>query len=67
MGNIWDILNNILDAISAFINWYMNETPLFNDTLDSFYALGVQAYNLLYPLVGEYIYYISEYFSGVGA
>lgn len=65
MDNIWTILNNILDGIIAFFNYYMNDTPLFNDTLDSFYELGVWAYNILYPLVSEYVYYISEYFKGV--
>ena len=40
MENFWEILNNILDGIIAFFNYYMNDTPLFYDTLDDIYEWG---------------------------
>ena len=67
MNGFIEWLTQVINAIGAFLNWYVEDTPLLEDTLDSFYALGVQAYNILYPLIGEYIEYISEYIKGVGA
>lgn len=65
MTDIWTVIGNFIDAISAFIDWFMNDTPLFYDTLDGIYEWGVQTYNILYPLIGEYIYYLSQYSPGV--
>ena len=64
MGNFWDVVKQIVDAIYNFIDWYLNDTPLFNDTLDAIYEWGVETYRTLWPLIEEYIQYISEYIKG---
>lgn len=66
MADIWNTLTAILKAIFDFMDWYIEDTPLFEDTLTAFYNLGIQAYNILVPLLGEYIELINEYIHGVG-
>lgn len=65
MGNIWETITAILTAIINFLDWYIEDTPLFEDTLTAFYNLGIQSYNILTPLIGEYIRLIDEYIHGV--
>lgn len=64
MENFWEFLNRILDAIIAFFNWYLYDTPLFEDTLDTIYAWGADSYKIIMPLVEEYIQYIGQYIGG---
>lgn len=64
MENFWEILNRILDTIIAFVNWYLYDTPLFEDTLDTIYAWGVNTYQIVMPLIEEYIQYIGQYIGG---
>ena len=66
MEHFWEVLTSILKAIIDFLDWYIEDTPLYEDTLDAFYNLGIQAYNILAPLIGEYIYLIDQYIHGVG-
>lgn len=65
MADFWNTLTAILKAILDFADWYIEDTPLFEDTLTAFYNLGIQSYNILVPLIGEYIHLIDEYIHGV--
>ena len=69
MGDIWhniaQWLMNAFTAVMAFLNWYIDETPLFKDTLDSLYAAFVSTMQYLIPQIGEYIQYITGYIGGV--
>lgn len=62
MGNIWDFLANVMKAINDFLDWYLHDTPLFEDTLNTLYATTVYSIQQLIPLVGEYIAYFTEHF-----
>ena len=64
MTDIWTFIGNIIDAISAFIDWFMFDTPLFDDTLDTAYAWCCETYQTMKPLIDEYIYYIGQYIQG---
>lgn len=61
MADFWGVITNILKAIFDFLDWYIEDTPLFEDTLTAFYNLGIQSYNILTPLIGEYVQLINEY------
>ena len=54
----------VWDEIRAFFVWYFEETPLFDDTLDSFYDMAINAWQQIKPLIDEYILYLGEYFKG---
>lgn len=62
MGNIWDFLANVMKAINDFLDWYLHDTPLFEDTLNTLYATTVYSIQQFVPLVGEYIAYFTEHF-----
>ena len=62
MGNIWDFLANVMKAINDFLDWYLHDTPLFEDTLNTAYATITYTIQQSVPLVKEYIAYLSEYF-----
>lgn len=64
MNDFWNWLVQIWDSVEAFIKWYFNDTPLFNDTLDDLYAIAVYSVRELKPLIEEYIQYIGEYLKG---
>ena len=65
MDNVWEFLTKILKAINNFLLWYLNDTPLFEDTLNTLYALTIQTYNTLMPLVNEYLFWFFGYVGGV--
>lgn len=64
MADFWNTLTAILKAILDFMDWYIEDTPLFPDTLTAFYNLGQKCYEILTPLIGEYVYLINEYIHG---
>ena len=63
----WDAiiqwLTNVVNAIGAFLDYYFNETPLFEHTLDTSYDIFKYTTEQAIPLIGEYIEYITQYFS----
>lgn len=65
MADFWGVITHALKVILDFLDWYIEDTPLFEDTLTAFYNLGIQSYNILTPLIGEYIRLIDEYIHGV--
>ena len=66
MDGFLEWLAGVINSINDFLTWYFNETPLFEDTLDTAYAVMVYTVQNSVPLIGEYIEYITEYFRGVG-
>lgn len=65
MADFWGVITHALKVVVDFLDWYIEDTPLFEDTLTAFYNLGIQSYNILTPLIGEYIRLIDEYIHGV--
>ncbi len=61
MENFWEFIRQIVYSISAFIDYFLYETPLFDDTLDAIYDLCVKTFQTMKPLVDEWIYYIGQY------
>ena len=66
MADFWNALLAFIKGLFDFLDWYIEDTPLFEDTLDALYAVSIQAYNELAPVVAEHIRLISEYFHGAG-
>ncbi len=64
MNDFWNWVCMVWDEIRAFFVWYFEETPLFDDTLDSFYDMAINAWQQIKPLIDEYILYLGEYFKG---
>lgn len=64
MDGFLEWLAGVINSINDFLTWYFNETPLFEDTLDSLYDVVVHTTQQMIPLIGEYIEYISEYIKG---
>lgn len=60
---MWDIIANIIKGIDDFLLWYINDTPLFPHTLDTIAAMWNETVKTVFPLIGEYITLISEYFN----
>lgn len=61
MENFWEFIRQIVYSISAFIDYVMYETPLFDDTLDTIYNWSVESYQTMKPLIDEWIQYIGQY------
>jgi len=61
MADIWEAICN---AVSAFFDWFLHQTPLFGDTLNTVYVSVEKMYETYMPLIAEYIKYITEYVQG---
>jgi len=64
MNDFWNILAQITKNIADFMLWFLNDTPLYNETLDSFAEFCTKTWQIAVPLLGDYIHYLSEYFGG---
>lgn len=61
MNDFWTVITQIFAAIFNFLDWYIEDTPLFKDTLDAIYAACLAVGNSIGPLIAEYIDYILQY------
>lgn len=63
-NDLWNVIVSLFNSICAFLDWYLHETPLLKDTLDSLYVWVQKTYDIAMPIIAEYIQYITDYIHG---